>query len=112
MHVGQRLDLLSVGLILAASADIIRPSLSWLAAPGVSPWALARTLEHGRDPAGFTRLRAAVGETGQITAGARHATIGRAAVLVAAKGGTLTDVTAGDFLELLDAEREERRPAA
>jgi hypothetical protein len=108
VHVGRRLDLLSVGLILAASADIIRPSLSWLAAPGVSPWALARTLEHGRDPAGFARLRAAVGEAGQITAGARHATIGRAAVLVAAKGGTLADVTAGDFLELLDAEREDR----
>jgi len=105
VHVGQRLDLLSVGLILAASADIIRPSPSWLAAPGVSPWALARTLEHGRDPAGFARLRAAVGEAGQITAGARHATIGRAAVLVAAKGGALADVTAGDFLELLDAER-------
>jgi integrase-like protein len=108
MRVQQRLDLLSVGMILMISADIIRPSLGWLAASGVSPWALARTLEHGRDPAGFARLRAAVGSAGQITAGARHATIGRAAVIIAAKGGMLADVTAGDFLELLDAEREDR----
>src|SRR5204862_2542795 len=108
MSMQQRMHLLSVGMIVAISADIIRPSLVWLAASGVSPWALARTLEHGRDPAGFARLRSAVGEAGQITAGARHATIGRAAVLVAAKGGTLADVTAGDFLELLDAEREDR----
>jgi hypothetical protein len=61
MRMRQRLDLLSVGMILAISADIVRPSLGWLAASGVSPWALARTLGHGRDPAGFARLRAAVG---------------------------------------------------
>jgi hypothetical protein len=102
----QRLDLLSIGLILLICADIVRPSLSWLAASGVSPWALARNLERSRDPAGFARLRAAVGEAGQITSPARHATIGRAAVIVAAKGGTLAGVTAGDFLELLDAERQ------
>ena len=73
---------------------------------GISPWALARALEAGRDPAGFARLRAAVGEAGQITDPARDATIGRAAVLIAAKGGTLAEVTAGDFLELLDAEQQ------
>jgi hypothetical protein len=105
VHVGQRLDLLSVGLILAMAADVIRPSLDWLAAPGVSTWALARTLEPGRDPAGFARLREAVSQAGQLAAKARHVTIGRAAVIVAARGGTLADVTAGDFLELLDAER-------
>ena len=108
VHVLKRLDLLSVGLVLAASADIIRPSLSWLAVSGISPWGLARTLEAGRDPAGFARLRAAADEAGQVTAGAREATIGRAAVLIAAKGGTLADVTVGDFLELLDAEQQGR----
>jgi integrase len=105
VHVGQRLDLLSVGLILAMAADIIRPSLNWLAAPGVSAWALARTLESSRDPAGFARLRETVRQAGQLAVKARHVTIGRAGVLVAARGGTLDDVTAGDFLELLDAER-------
>ena len=106
VHVLKRLDQLSVGLALVASADIIRPSLSWLTASGTSPWALARTLEGSRDPAGFARLRAAAAEAGQITAPAREAAIGRAAVIVAAKGGTLADVTVGDFLELLDAEQQ------
>jgi hypothetical protein len=64
VRVLQRLVLLSVGLVLAASADIIRPSLSWLTVAGISPWGLARSLEGGRDPAGFARLRAAVGEAG------------------------------------------------
>ena len=108
MHVRQRLDLLSIGLILAICADVIRPSLDWLAASGVSSWALARNLERSRDPGGFARLRAVLGDSGQITAQARHAAIGRAGILVAAAGGTLAEVTAGDFLELLDAERRVR----
>jgi site-specific recombinase XerD len=107
--VRQRLDLLSIGLILAVCADIIRPSVGWLAASSVSPWALARNLEHGRDPGGFTRLRTvACGDT-HISAAARWATIGRAAIIVAAKGGLLSDITAGDFLELLDAEAQAQR---
>ena len=36
----------------------------------------------------------------------------RAAVIIAAKGGTLADVTIGDVLELLDAEREAPRQPA
>jgi integrase len=112
VHVGQRLELLSIGVILAICADIIRPSPGWLAASGVSSWALARNLERSRDPAGFARLRAAVSDTGPVTASARQAAIGRAAIIVAAKGGVLAEVTAGDFLELLDAERGFRgRPA-
>ena len=58
VHVLKRLDLLSVGLVLAASADIIRPSLSWLAVSGISPWALARTLEARPRPG---RVRPAAG---------------------------------------------------
>jgi hypothetical protein len=41
-----------------------------------------------------------------MTAPARQATMGRAAILVAAKGGLLSEVSAGDFLELLDAEAQ------
>ncbi len=103
-HSGDRLDLLSIGLMLAVCADIVRPSVAWLAAPGISTWALARNLERSRDPAGFTRLRAACESDSHVTASARHATVGRAAIVVAAKGGTLSEVTAGDFLEVLDAE--------
>ena len=100
----QRMDLLSVGLILGICAGIVRPGLHWLAASGVSPWALARNLERTRDQSGLSRLRAVLGD-GTVAAGARHATIGRAAIIMAAKGGTLAEIAAGDFLELLDAER-------
>ena len=100
----QRLDLLSIGVILTVCADILRPSLGWLAAPGVSTWALARNLQFSRDPEGFAALQASCAADAHVTAPARQATVGRAAILVAAKGGLLSDVTAGDFLELLDAE--------
>ena len=106
IHIGQRLDLLSIGVILAVCADIIRPSLGWLAAPGVSTWALARNLQMSRDPDGFAALQSSCAADARVTAPARQATMGRAAILVAAGGGTLSEVTAGDFLELLDAEAQ------
>jgi Phage integrase family len=107
VRTGERMILLSIGMILAICADIVRPSLAWLAASGVSSWALARNLERARDPGGFARLRAAVDDAdGLITAKARHLTVGRAAIIAAAKGGTLADIVPGDFLELLDVERQ------
>jgi hypothetical protein len=102
----QRMDVLSIGLILVICADIVRPGLRWLTASGVSAGALARNLERTRDQAGLSRLRAALDGSGAVAAGARHATIGRAAIIMAAKGGMLAETAAGDFLELLDAERE------
>jgi integrase len=106
VHAGNRMDLLSVGLILAVCADLVRPSLQWLTASGVRAGALARNLERTRDQAGLTRLRAALSAAGATAAGAGHATIGRTAIIMAAKGGTLAEIAAGDFLELLDAERQ------
>jgi len=104
VHVRQRLDLLSIGVISMICADLVRPSLRWLAAPGVSAWALARTLQASRDPDGFARLHAPCEADGHVAPSARHATVGRAAILIAAKGGTLGDVNAGVFLELLDVQ--------
>jgi hypothetical protein len=56
-------------------------------------------------------IKALVGQLSQpivalAATGARHATIGRTAIIMAAKGGMLAEIAAGDFLELLDAERE------
>jgi hypothetical protein len=58
IHVGQRLDLLSIGLNLMVCADLLRPTVRCLAASSVSSWALARNLEASRDPGEFGRLRA------------------------------------------------------
>lgn len=107
VHAGNRMDELSIGLILAVCADIVRPGLPWLTASGVSPGALARNLGRTRDQAGLSRLRKAI-DDGAVSVGARHAAIRRAAVIMAAKGGTLAEIAAGDFLELLDAERAAR----
>ena len=104
VDVRARLDLLSIGVNLMVCADLIRPALGWLAAPGISCWALARNLQATRDPTGFARLRAACRADPHASPSASQATMGRAAVLVAAKGGTLNEVTAGDFLQLLDVE--------
>jgi len=61
-----------------------------------------------RDPGGFAALRASCAVDARVSAPSRQATVGRAAILVAAKGGVLSEVTAGDFLELLDAEARDR----
>ena len=58
VHVRQRLDLLSIGVIAMIGADLVRPSVRWLASPGVSTWALARNLQATRDRHGFARLQA------------------------------------------------------
>jgi hypothetical protein len=100
--------LLVVGVALAVPvADLgDRGHVDGVVASGVSAGALARNLERARDRAGFAGLRETVSAGAGVTDSARHATIGRAAVIVAANGGTLTDVMPGDFLELLDAERQ------
>jgi len=76
---------LGIGLRMAISADIIRPSLRWLVAAKGSKSALAGSLARARDAAGFARLRRLCeesGATGAVTA----RTLSRAALIVAAKG--------------------------
>ena len=100
---GQR-EALSPALLSAISADVVRPSLSWLAARATGPGGLVRHMARARDPGGFARLRAVCDADPHVSGiSARHA-LYRAAVLAAAKGGQLGDITLGDFLELLDTE--------
>jgi hypothetical protein len=94
---------LGIGLRMAISADIIRPSLRWLAAAKGSKSALAVSLAQSRDPAGFAHLRALCEESA-VTASVMARTLSRTALIVAAKGGSVRDITAGDVLELLDTE--------
>jgi len=59
-----------------------------------------------RDPQGFARLGdlCEAGPGGPVTKAARHHTLRRAAVILAAKGGMLAGIAVGDVLELLDTE--------
>ena len=61
-----------------------------------------------RDPGGFARLRALCdgGSAAAVSKTARTRTLRRAAVILAAKGGMLADITIGDLLELLDTEAD------
>ena len=57
-----------------------------------------------RDPDGFARLRAVCDSDPAVSKAARSRTLRRAAVILAARGGTLAAITIGDVLELLDTE--------
>jgi hypothetical protein len=61
-----------------------------------------------RDPERFARRRALCdgGSAAAVSTTARTRTLRRAAVILAAKGGMLADITIGDLLELLDTEAD------
>ena len=95
---------LSAALRVVICADLIRPSPSWLVSAASLKGALSRDLAQARDPAGFARLKAHCDGHPGISARARMRTLQRSSVIIAVKGGVLTDIIAGDVLELLDVE--------
>jgi len=99
---------LAPALIAVITADLVRPSLAWLAAGGCRHADLARAMAAGRDGQGLARLRTACDSDPGVaaSAAARNHVVQRAAVVMAAKGGGLTGITLGDFLELLDTEAD------
>ena len=82
-------------------ADVIRPGLAWLSGFAPARRGLAEEMARTRDSAAFAELagmcqRSAVGaQTGQTA-------LIRVALIMAAKGGTVADITVGDCLELLE----------
>ena len=66
--------------------------------------ALTGCMSEARDPAGFARLRELCASDPHVSAVARTHILHRGAVIMGAKGGVLGDITAGDVLELLEAE--------
>jgi len=86
------------GITPLICGDVIRPSLSWLTAPH-TPKKLAAQMARARDAAGFAALRSlcAAGQAGVTT---ESTALSRIAVIMAAKGGLVSDITVGDCLEL------------
>jgi len=105
-HSEHRQEVLTRAIVVAISADLIRPSLSWLAEANFRKGILVNALAQYRDPEGFRRLQAACSADPPVSASAAGRAVYRTALIVAAKGGTLGDITTGDVLELLDAEAE------
>ncbi|PQP26752.1 tyrosine-type recombinase/integrase [Rhodococcus opacus] len=96
--------LLGMGLIQLIGGDYVRPSLGWLMATS-SPLRIANEMAKVRDRHGLAQLRAVrtsstVGDATMVPA------IERVALMMAAKGGTVADVTPGDCIELMQTSRE------
>ena len=107
LYSASRLELMTSSLLVLVGADVIRPSLAWLLTGGKKR-KLARNMICSRDPGGFARLREFCRDDPAITPAARAKVAFRCAVIIAAKGGALADITIGDVLEVLDAERAVR----
>ncbi|MET8518275.1 site-specific integrase [Streptomyces sp. NPDC005077] len=97
---------LSGALKVLICADVLRPSLNWMVSVAAIKSTLAHELAQYRDREGFTRLRAHCEAFSGVSAEAVRHTLHRSALIIAAKGGTLTDITVGDVLQLLDAEAD------
>lgn len=92
---------LSPGLLVLICGDVIRPSLDWLARFPPARRGLAEELGRARDPEMFARLTTLCHqEAGKTQAGQTALT--RIAMIMAAKGGTVADVSVGDCLQLVE----------
>ncbi len=90
---------------VAVCAEVVRPSLAWLVDGGFARGGLlVRHITATRDPEGFARLRALCDGDAGMSVVARGRLLYRSALIVAAKGGKLADITIGDMLELFGAE--------
>ncbi len=99
-----QLDYLAVALRVAISADLVRPSLPWLLSEAMGRGALVRVFACSRDPEGFARLRTHVAANPALPERVVDRMLHRSSLIMAAKGGTLDQVSVGDVVELFDAE--------
>jgi integrase len=91
--------MLGRGMAVLVCGEVIRPSLSWLLTP-VTVKNLVADLARTRDPAGFAALDAAC-QTQPVNTLTTQLACRRVAIILAAKGGLISDITIGDCLELL-----------
>ncbi|MET8537975.1 site-specific integrase [Streptomyces sp. NPDC005065] len=91
-------DALGSGMLPLMSGDVIRPSLLWLLTPGTVQ-ILTAEMARSRDPQGFTALAALCRED-PANSHTKDGALRRIATMMAAKGGTVGDITVGDCLEL------------
>ena len=83
-------------------ADVIRPSLGWLLACPSARRGLATEMARTRDPVVFAELAARLSQGAAVGTQSGQQALTRIAVIMAAKGGLVGQVTVGDCIELLD----------
>jgi hypothetical protein len=96
---------LGAGLLVLICADVIRPDIAWLLTTA-SPQNLAAEMARVRDPDGFAQLHA-LSQTSTAGAITARGALARIAFIMAAKGGTVRDITVGDSLELVEISAAE-----
>jgi len=97
-------SVLGLGLIQLIGGDVLRPGLPWLLATA-SPARMAEEMARVRDAGGIAELKA-VRKTSVVGDATFLPAIERIALIMAAKGGGVRDITPGDCLELLKRCRE------
>jgi integrase len=93
-------DALGSGILALISGDVIRPSLSWLLTPGTVQ-ILTAEMARSRDSEGFAAL-VALCRKDPANAHTKDGALRRIATMMAAKGGTVCDITVGDCVEMAD----------
>ena len=96
------------GLLQLICGDVIRPGIAWLLTT-TSHLRVAAEMARVRDTDGFAELRA-VGQSSSIGPVTTISALARIAVIMAAKGGMIRDITVGDALELMRISTIERDP--
>jgi integrase len=81
-------------------ADVLRPSLAWLLASPIR-FPLGREMPRVRDNGGYAALEGCAAGAG-IAFDSRRRAVEQISVILAAKGGVIADITAGDCLELME----------
>lgn len=99
-----RVHAFSSALAAAISADLVRPSTRWLVTGATGKGVLVRNLARARDLEGFTRLQQLGDTDPDVRPPDAKMALHRTSLILAAKGGNITDITVGDVVELLDAE--------
>jgi integrase len=94
---------LSSGLLMFICGDVIRPRMAWMI-PRAGRY-LAPVMAEIRDPAGFCRLRELANAGPASSRKDARLADTRIATILACKGGTLSDITVGDCVEMADTQR-------
>ena len=98
-----RLKYLTGALEALVGTGVVRPSIFWLLTGGKGH-RLGFGTVRARDGDGFARLHLACEADPAVTPVDKNHISLRCAVIIAAKGGRLIDITVGDVVELFDAE--------
>jgi len=97
-------DKLGLGMVQLLAGDVLRPGLPWLLATR-TPTRVAAEMSRTRDPAGIAALKE-LREVGVTSRETFVPAVEHVGLIMAAKGGTVADITPGDCVQLMECSRQ------